>query len=98
MFPTDVEEECLWSSLEDLVWASVRCMEWLTMTIRADEYLGRRGEVLWDVGFSVGAVGCSYWGEFSYDLLKATEVFWDIGCREEFSRDDQRIAANHFGC
>ena len=97
MFSTDVEEECLWSSLEDLVWASVRCGEWLTMTIRANEYLGRRGEVLWYVGFSVGAVCCSYWGEFSYDLLKATEVFWDIGCREEFSRGDQRIAVNHFG-
>ena len=43
MFPADVEEECLWSSLEDLVWAIVRCGKWLTMTIRADEYLGRRG-------------------------------------------------------
>ena len=63
-----------------------------------DEYLGIRGEILWDVGFSVGAIGYSYWGEFSYDLLKVTEVFWDIGCREEFSRDDQRIAVNHFGC
>ena len=65
------------------------------MTIRTDEYLGRRGEVLWDVGFSVGAVGCSYWGEFSYNLLKAT-VFWGTGCREEFSKDDPRIAVNHF--
>ena len=35
----------------------------MTMTIRADEYLGRRGEVLWYVGFSVGALCCSYWGE-----------------------------------
>ena len=96
MFPADVEEECLWSSLEDLVWASVRYGEWLTMIIRTDEYLGRRGEVFWDVGFSVEAVGCSYWGKFSYDLLKATEVFWGIGCREEFSKDDQRIAVNHF--
>ena len=55
MLPADVEEECLWSSLEDLLWASVRCREWLTMTIRADEYLVRRGEVLWYEGFSVGA-------------------------------------------
>ena len=60
MFPTDVEEECLWSFLEDLVWASVRCGEWLTMTIRANECLGKRGEVLWYVGFSVGAVCCSH--------------------------------------
>ena len=72
MFPADVEKECLWSSLEDLVWASVRCGVWLTKTILAHEYLGRRGEVLWYVGFSVGAVCCSYWGKFSYDLLKAT--------------------------
>ena len=68
------------------------------MTICADECLGRRGEVLRYVGFSVGAVCCSYWGKFSYDRLKTMEVFWDIGCREEFSRDDQRIAVNHSGC
>ena len=46
MFPADVEEECLWLLLEDLVCSCAGCREWLTMTVRADEYLGRRGEVL----------------------------------------------------